>query len=191
MADIHDSGTESTVTGFILAGGRSSRMGADKAEVRWEGMPMLEHAKTALSPVASRFYVVGGKHGDIHDKSPFSGPGNAIANQLLSLPVVARHIALFVPVDMPRLTSTILQHLIEQSEAQSAPVYFDNAYLPVAIPLSMSTTESIDALLTTSREPSVRALLQALDARSLPKVGDAGCYKNINTPEDLDTAAKS
>ncbi len=41
---------QATVLGLILAGGRSTRMGQDKALVRLQGKPLLQHALDRLSP---------------------------------------------------------------------------------------------------------------------------------------------
>ena len=48
-----------STSGAILAGGRSSRFGRDKALEVWRGKPLLEHAATGLKGCVERF-VVGG-----------------------------------------------------------------------------------------------------------------------------------
>ena len=45
--------------GFILAGGASSRMGADKATVDLDGRTLVERAGLNLAPVCRRVAVVG------------------------------------------------------------------------------------------------------------------------------------
>src|SRR5262249_37745295 len=54
----------SDVEGFILAGGKSSRMGTDKAHLTIEGKSFLERAAHTLSAIADRIYVVGDKRDD-------------------------------------------------------------------------------------------------------------------------------
>ncbi|MFN0086345.1 MAG: molybdenum cofactor guanylyltransferase [Blastocatellia bacterium] len=44
--------------GIIQAGGRSSRMGADKAWLEVAGEPLIEHGLSALRPVAHRLAIV-------------------------------------------------------------------------------------------------------------------------------------
>src|SRR5215831_1707200 len=46
------------VTGFITAGGRSSRMGRDKAWLMLDGRPMIEHVVSALSPAADTVAII-------------------------------------------------------------------------------------------------------------------------------------
>ncbi len=178
------------VSGFILAGGRSSRMGRDKADVTWQGMSLLNHMKMSLSPIASRIVVVGGRHADIADHAPFLGPGNAIAKQLLLLPA-PEQIALFVPIDMPMLTPALLQCLIRQAWRTKAPAYFERHYLPVAIPTRYLLLDKLHGLLSDSPEPSVRLVLQCIGAHFLPVGDDKLPFANINRPEDLSALADS
>lgn len=46
------------VTAFVLAGGKSSRMGRDKAFLPFRGQTLLAHALAAAS-VAGKVYIVG------------------------------------------------------------------------------------------------------------------------------------
>jgi molybdenum cofactor guanylyltransferase len=53
----------SEIEGYILAGGASSRMGADKAHLRLGGVTLVERAAGALRAVAGRVCVVSSKPG--------------------------------------------------------------------------------------------------------------------------------
>ena len=46
------------VTGIVLAGGRSTRMGTDKASMALDGVPLLQRTVMVLSEVAAEIVVV-------------------------------------------------------------------------------------------------------------------------------------
>ena len=46
-----------TVAGVLLAGGRSSRMGRDKAGLDWHGEPLVVHVANRLLTVAATVVV--------------------------------------------------------------------------------------------------------------------------------------
>ncbi|MEX1126693.1 MAG: NTP transferase domain-containing protein, partial [Acidimicrobiia bacterium] len=63
--------------GAVLAGGRSSRMGADKAEVEVEGQTMLQRVSTALGEILPHVVVLGADREGIEcwpDVVPARGP---------------------------------------------------------------------------------------------------------------------
>lgn len=178
------------VFGFILAGGRSSRMGTDKASVIIDGKSMLEHTKSILADVSGEVAVVGGAYADIADAMPFSGPASAIARLISSHSDYEDTIALFMPVDMPRVETVSLEALISQVKRLNKPVYFERDYLPVALPVSTELTQTLRLLLEASEAPSMRQLLQITGARSVPRVGSASSFVNLNTPVAISTASR-
>ena len=46
------------ITGIILAGGKSSRMGTDKGFLKLNGKFFVEHSIAAISPLVSRIMIV-------------------------------------------------------------------------------------------------------------------------------------
>jgi molybdopterin-guanine dinucleotide biosynthesis protein A len=46
------------MTGIVLSGGESRRMGSDKAFLKVDGVPMIEHVLRALKSVVSRIIIV-------------------------------------------------------------------------------------------------------------------------------------
>jgi molybdopterin-guanine dinucleotide biosynthesis protein A len=124
---------EDAACGFVLAGGRSSRMGRDKALVELQGRPLLEIALATLRAAGLPARIAG-------RRTPFAGPNPVIPNQLPepipdlipeSGPLGGIHAALsastarwnlFLPVDMPLMPPSLLRCLLDRAELTAAPV---------------------------------------------------------------------
>ncbi len=101
------------LTGYVLAGGRSSRMGTGKAELRLDGRTLLEIACAKLLPICREVVVVGAltpPQGvrSIRDLHPGCGPIGGMEAALRDLPSA---FAAFLPVDMPLLPAALLAEL--------------------------------------------------------------------------------
>jgi molybdopterin-guanine dinucleotide biosynthesis protein A len=105
------------VNGFVLAGGRSTRMGRDKALLSYKGLPLLEHAIRLLKDANLEPHIVGSRPDlaryapvipDLHEGcGPLGGIEAALAASSSDWNV-------FVPVDLPLLPSVFLQYLQER-----------------------------------------------------------------------------
>jgi molybdopterin-guanine dinucleotide biosynthesis protein A len=81
-------GAQLQVGGYVLAGGRSSRMGRDKALLELAGKPLIEHAVTKLRRVCAEVHILAGAEGEhaglaryaplVHDLHPGCGPISGI-----------------------------------------------------------------------------------------------------------------
>ena len=97
--------------GYVLAGGRSSRMGQDKAALQLGGATLLELAVRKLQPVCDEVVVVGpGLAGvrNLADDFPGCGPLGGIEAALAD---GRGEWAAFLPVDMPLLPVGLLRAL--------------------------------------------------------------------------------
>lgn len=105
--------------GVILAGGRSSRMGEDKALVHIAGTTMLDRVAAAIAPVADEVCVAGrdsAPHGvtAVPDTgAPHRGPLAGIVAVAASHP---DDTLLVVAVDQPWVRTETLQHLVSLTE---------------------------------------------------------------------------
>ncbi|PJA27327.1 MAG: hypothetical protein CO189_07410 [candidate division Zixibacteria bacterium CG_4_9_14_3_um_filter_46_8] len=103
------------VTGFIIAGGKSRRMGFDKRQIRIEGAPLLDRLQRLLQDVLGDepFLVADNlspKAGRIlHDAMTDSGP---LAGLVAALENCPTEWALALAVDLPNLTLNELSLLL-------------------------------------------------------------------------------
>jgi molybdopterin-guanine dinucleotide biosynthesis protein A len=103
------------VAAFVLAGGKSLRIGQDKAFLPWEGQTLLERALEATQAVASRTRIVGAKakfeaYGSVvEDVFVDRGPLGAIH---AALRATDREFNLVLAVDLPFATPALLTYLI-------------------------------------------------------------------------------
>jgi molybdopterin-guanine dinucleotide biosynthesis protein A len=105
------------VSGFVLAGGKSTRMGRDKALLEWHGHTLLEHMVNLLREAADPVHVVG--RYPLPDRLPGLGPLSGIAT---GLEAASTDASLFVAVDLPHLTTDFLIYLRSRLENSSRPL---------------------------------------------------------------------
>jgi molybdopterin-guanine dinucleotide biosynthesis protein A len=129
------------VTGFVLAGGRSTRMGADKASLDWHGRPLAEHALELVGAITKDVFIVGkipalaktgpgrGTHTVIEDVYPDRGPLAGIHAALASS---TTELNLVLAVDMPFVVPAFLEYLVAQARGSSAVVTVPRIPHPVA-----------------------------------------------------------
>ena len=95
--------------GVVLAGGLSSRMGQDKAQLSRNNASMLEFSKQVLSDSGINHIVVSGDNYDVPDKVKQNGPVGGILSVLSKHPRAKS--LLILPVDLPFMTATTLNDL--------------------------------------------------------------------------------
>jgi len=160
------------IAGVVLAGGRSSRMGRDKAFLDFGGKPLIDHMMELLRDVALKdVYVSGNIEGypSIPDTQSFNGPACAIADVMAHL--TGYDGVLFVPVDMPILSVGVLEALMQNK----AGGYFEEWPLPAFItqPCVVENAYSVQKLLDE----------QGVTPLEIPAQYKAE-MQNFNTPED-------
>lgn len=170
------------ILGLVLAGGRSSRMGEDKALLRIDGVTLLERTSHALLAAgADRVAISGARDGGIADRWPAAGPVGGIASAALALPDGEW---LVVPVDMPRLDDAVLAPLL--AERTRATTSWQGHPLPMRITMDAAARAALDDLMRRpGRECSIAALQARLGATTLPLDRlDPRRLMNCNTPDD-------
>ena len=103
---------------FVLAGGQSTRMGADKAFVQLEGCTLLAHALALAKSVTSDVRIVGSPEkfaafGEVvEDEFPQHGP---LAGIHAALRASSSELNLMLAVDMPFVEVPFLEYLFQEA----------------------------------------------------------------------------
>jgi molybdopterin-guanine dinucleotide biosynthesis protein A len=147
------------LSGAVLAGGRSSRFGRDKALFPWRGKTLLQHALDGLEICAERF-VVGGDYQLenilVHpDFESFAGSLHGLKRAL----EIARHEHVAVTAcDMPKLSSAYWAWLEGQSRATGQgswelviPENADGFLEPLAAVYAKTCLEPVNAAINSER----------------------------------------
>jgi molybdopterin-guanine dinucleotide biosynthesis protein A len=184
------------LTGLILAGGRSVRMGQDKATLTFEGEPLLARVARLLGDVCDEILVASGDGTrleafglkEVPDAVPDAGPlGGLVAGiEHASNPLVAA-----VAVDMPFVSAPLVRAMASLWEAEDAivpvsgrgPEPLHAVYArQAAVPLRLCLADGTLAL---------RRALDALRVRLVDEVAwreldpSGGFARNLNVPADL------
>jgi molybdenum cofactor guanylyltransferase len=168
-----------TVLGAILAGGRSTRFGSDKALARWQGRPLLDHVIASLSPQCDSTIIVGRVYNDLPSvaDSPTSdmGPLAGLAGALEYARDGGFSSVLSVGVDSLHLPPDLRDRLTP------APAFVANQ--PVIGLWPVSVLSLLHQILASEERHSMLHFIELLGAR--PVTLEKPPF-NINTQADLD-----
>jgi len=168
-----------TIAGVVLAGGQSSRMGRDKANLEYQGQSFLDRAQSLLLTVGCSPVLISGRPdlpGGIQDHLPGQGPALSMLDALTAVSPECKGV-LFIPVDMPLLQSVDLLPLISGQSGKGCA--WINHPLPTFIPTQMGMPSRSDVR-------SVKYLLACLEIDWLDLPADRDVhFSNVNSPEDL------
>jgi len=194
-----------TVSCLILAGGRSKRMGKDKALLPFPGheqITFVDHAATLLATVGREVVLVARdatsaldyasltKVRIVTDQVPDQGPLMGLYSGLRAMHPAATH-ALVVAVDMPFVQPTLLTYLLTHLQpdailmpvVQSAPqvllAVYPRTILPIVEECLRQGQHDLRALLKVAPVSYIEeAQLRQVD----PQLRS---FVNVNTPEEL------
>lgn len=107
------------ITSIIIAGGRSSRMGTNKALLPLNGIAVIERMIGELAPVSRRVLIAGGQHHDydhlglevVRDQYPGRGP---LAGLYAGLSAATTEWSLVVACDMPFVHREVFAEIKER-----------------------------------------------------------------------------
>lgn len=184
---------QDNIVGLILAGGQSKRMGKDKATLGIGDKTFLEQAidvlktvdipllKIVVSSKARMGYVC------LPDLNPGMGPLGGLYTAMQKLMMEADSL-LVIPVDMPFLTSGVINNLLARASHAKPDVEFisyEGQHFPFWISLSIRIMSILDEQIKLN-QLSVHAFRKKLKTLELKTTDfDPKFFLNINTPETL------
>jgi len=190
------------VIGAILVGGRSRRMGTDKAAMSVGGLPVLVRLAELLGERLGEAWLIGRPVPGVGlpqcvrwhlDLRPGLGPLGGIATALRVAGGDVPRAALVVACDMPALSGELLDLLLEQRDAALPASVLRGAggrLEPLAAVYEPSALAHIENAFDTGAHSgaalSITRLLESIGAHAIDVPARlAGELTNVNTPEDL------
>jgi molybdopterin-guanine dinucleotide biosynthesis protein A len=186
-----------SLIGVVLAGGRSARMGRDKALLDWQGRTWLDHAICQLKTIgANRIYISGSYDGYacIPDCVGLQGPMGGILSCLsYILPKTINDTRsdyhqsqsiLFLPVDMPTLSHRDLQTLIS-GHHNCDGVCFNQGPLPVCLFVTHNLIDTVHNYLTQPESQEGISVRQFLSSLKIKHHECLANYDNFNYPSEI------
>jgi molybdopterin-guanine dinucleotide biosynthesis protein A len=125
------------ITGIVLAGGQSSRMGTDKSLMKLKGKTLVEYAVDALKPLCNKVIISSDKmvYGftgcdvwpdEIPNLAPMVGIYSCLNRSETEINIISS-------CDMPMISSELIEYLLSNSEGHeiTVPVHLDNLIEPL------------------------------------------------------------
>ena len=185
------------VTGFILAGGTSSRMGRDKAFLPIGSRALIELVAQRLRPVVERMVIIGNAHNVqrlretlsadtvVTDAQPGYGPLMGIYTGLMH---TETPLNLFVPCDMPWIAWRLVERLLRccRGEVEAvASLQPPEKVQPFPLLCHVKACRTIGALLDRG-ERSLQSLLHQQHTRliTIEEPDLQRSFMNVNTLAD-------
>jgi molybdenum cofactor guanylyltransferase len=184
------------LAGFVLAGGRSSRMGRDKALLEWQGIPLALRAAETLRPFVSEVKLLGPSSRFAHLGIPVIEDEPAVAGPLAGLCAALEHSRfdwnLFLACDLPLVTPQLIEIIVRKANlctAQAVVPQTGEARQPLCAAYHRNCLPIIRAAIAWG-ERSINRILGDVRTESLGPDGAMEArqwdrmFANINTPED-------
>jgi molybdopterin-guanine dinucleotide biosynthesis protein A len=188
---------ESQLTGIILSGGKSSRMGKEKGLVDFQGKPLISHAILALKPLVDNIIIGANNHlndyrkfgytiieDEVKNIGPIGGVLSALRNSDTKYNII-------LSCDMPFINAELLHYLNIKSQDYDVvvPIHDTDKIEPLCGIYSKDIIHVMEVAVENGNFKlrdifeNVRFKAIKVDA-SLPFYSD-NLFYNINSPADI------
>jgi molybdopterin-guanine dinucleotide biosynthesis protein A len=188
-------------TGFITAGGRSSRMGIDKAWLEIEGQSLIERTLASVRAVTSSVAIIANTEGYgslgvpvFVDSHQGVGPLEAVR---VALSNTETNRVLLVACDLPFLTPELFSFLLSIPSKNQAvvPLSADNQIEPLCAIYCKNSLHAVETLIEQGERKMAKLFEKVptrfVEFKEIRELDGANLFfENINTPEDHNRALR-
>lgn len=178
------------IYGLILVGGRSSRMGSDKSQINYHGIPQAQFLYDLLSKYCSKVFFscreeqATNFQPSIIDKYSEAGP---ISGLLSAFDVHPNASWLLIACDMPLINNDSIQFLLKNRNLEKSATAFlnigNNSPEPLFTIYENSGREKLFRFFEEGSQ-SLKHFLQSIDIQLIKE--EKEILLNINTPTDFE-----
>ncbi|WP_242205716.1 molybdenum cofactor guanylyltransferase [Aestuariivivens insulae] len=181
------------ITGIVLAGGKSTRMGTDKGLMEYNQKPFVQYCIDALKPLVSEIIIVSDHSGydvfgyeRIEDNIKNAGP---LAGVYSGLKHSKTAYNLVLSCDVPLIKTAILKQLIDASEdtIEIIQIESDNRTMPLIALYKKDCSSTFYNLLQQGEKRLQYAVNQCAVKTISLKEEEQVYTLNINTKEEFKT----
>ena len=174
-----------SISGFVLAGGESRRMGQNKALLLYYGAPLLERVASQVRQAAGSVTILGDPQiyaafgmpivPDFHRNC---GPIGGLHAALTSMNTER---CLLVACDLPNISAEFLRQLVDHSsETLCVAAEEADGLQPLCAVYHRDCLPAVEACIAEGQF-RMRTLASRMNAKGIPV--DASLMRNVNTPE--------
>lgn len=179
------------ISGVILAGGESRRMGGqDKGLLEFAGQPLVQHVIQRIAPQVDELIINVNRNLAVYgtfgyalvsdDSAGFLGP---LAGMLAGMRAAQHEWVLTVPCDTPFLPSDLVSRLYQATEGVDM-VVASAARIHATVMLCRRSLAANLAEALAQGERKVQQW-QAMQRRAIVKFENESAFANLNTPQQL------
>ena len=187
------------INGYILAGGKSSRMGTDKGLLLFEGKPMIQYVIEQMQPIFDKLVIVSNnpeyaKFGLevipdlIKDIGPAGGIYTALNHSNTKLNFM-------VSCDMPFVTAAAIEFIITNTYESQIVLLENQGKIEPLFGIYSKECEGLWLQLIEQEKIKLQDMVLHFRLKTIPveknEIFAATFFKNINTEEDFNNACLS
>jgi molybdopterin-guanine dinucleotide biosynthesis protein A len=183
------------ITGIVLAGGRSLRMGTDKSILGFNGKPLVQYSIDALKPLCNKVIIssdnfIYGFTGcevwpdELPDQAAIIGIYSCLKRSETEINII-------LSCDMPLMSTQMLEYLLinSQNHMITVPLNVDSLIEPMCGIYMKSSVKTLKEFIDKGNF-SLNECIMATSHRqmkvdSFPNHFPPDIFSNINTPEDF------